>query len=159
MAEVREGGCGCGAVRYRISVDPIFVNCCHCTDCQRETGSAFAINAMVEAAEVEVIKGEPKPVTIPSASGKGQRVWRCPECGVALWSNYSGAGPGVNFMRVATLDEPAGCPPDAHIYVRSKLPWVTLPEGVPAFEGFYDPKAQWPAEGLARVRAAKPDRS
>ena len=150
-----EGGCQCRAVRYRLGSAPIFVNCCHCTDCQTETGTAFVVNAMIEADRVELLAGAPEATTTPSASGRGQRIWRCPDCRVAVWSHFAGAGPAIHFLRVGTLDTPAALPPDAFIFIRSKLPWVVLPEGVPAFDGFYDAKATWPPASLDRVMAAK----
>ena len=124
-----DGQCHCGMVSFEATVDPARVSVCHCTDCQTETGSAFVINALIEADRVELLGGAPEAVLTPSESGKGQTVWRCPACHVALWSNYAGAGPGVHFVRVGTLDDSAACPPDAHIFTRSKLPWVALPEG------------------------------
>ena len=153
MADEREGGCACGAVRYRLTDAPMFIHCCHCTACQTETGSAFALNALIEADRVETLAGAPEPLTIPTESGLGQQVWRCPDCRVALWSNYGGAVDLLRFVRVGTLDEPAALPPDVHIYTRSKLPWVTLPEGAPAFEAYYGSKALWPAASLARRKA------
>src|ERR1044072_928685 len=89
-----EGGCACGAVRYRLSDAPMFVHCCHCTSCQTETGSAFVINALIESNRVETLAGAPEAVMTPSESGKGQQVWRCPECRGALWANYGGGGEG-----------------------------------------------------------------
>jgi hypothetical protein len=148
-----EGGCACGAVRYRLTDAPMFVHCCHCSCCQTETGSAFVLNALIESERVETLKGAPEPTLIPSESGRGQQVWRCPDCLVALWSNYGGAADVLRFVRVGTLDAPAALPPDVHIYTRSKLAWVTLPEGVPAFEAYYDSAALWPASSLER-RAA-----
>ena len=152
MADL-EGGCACGAVRYRLSGAPMFVHCCHCTACQTETGSAFVLNALIESERVEVLEGAPVAVLIPTESGKGQQVWRCPDCLVALWSNYGGAVDVLRFVRIGTLDTPGALPPDVHIYTRSKLAWVRLPEGVPAFEAYYDSAALWPAASLAR-RAA-----
>ena len=107
-----EGGCSCGAVRYRMESAPIFVHGCHCTWCQRETGASFALNAMIEADRVALLSGEPEVVLTPSASGAGQRIARCPSCRIALWSNYAGSGETVRFVRVGTLDEPARLPPD-----------------------------------------------
>ena len=150
-----EGGCTCGAVRYRLNAKPLFVHCCHCSWCQRETGSAFAVNAFIEAAQVELLQGQPVAKTLPSLSGKGQTMWRCPECGVTLWSNYAGAGPNIHFVRVGTLDEPARAPPDIHIYTSTKQPWVVLPAGVPAVPEFYKPADYWPAETIARFQAAR----
>jgi hypothetical protein len=150
-----EGGCTCRAVRYRLKVRPIIVHCCHCTWCQRETGSAFAINAVIEASEVELLQGRPEQTTLPSTSGKGQVFWRCTDCGVTVWSNYPQAGPHFNFVRVGTLDEPARVQPDIHIYTSTKQPWVALPAGVPAVPEFYNPAEVWPAESLARFKAAR----
>ena len=148
-----KGGCACGAVRYRLNDAPMFVHCCHCTRCQTETGSAFVLNALIEADRVETLAGAPEPVLIPTESGKGQQVWRCPDCRVALWSNYGGAKDLLRFVRVGTLDDPAPLSPDVHIYTRSKLPWVVLPEGPAAFEAYYDSGQLWPAASLER-RAA-----
>jgi hypothetical protein len=153
MGETFEGGCTCRRVRYRLASSPLFVNCCHCRWCQRETGSAFAINAMIEADRVELLAGRPEPVMTPSESGKGQKIWRCPACRVALWSNYAGAGDAVNFVRVGTLDEPDRLPPDIHIFTASKQPWVVLPPGVPAVEEYYDRSEHWPRESLERREA------
>ncbi len=147
-----EGGCTCGAVRYRITRRPMFVHCCHCRWCQRETGAAFALNAMIESDRVEVLKGSPEPVNTPSESGKGQKIIRCPSCRIALWSNYAGAGDAIRFLRVGTLDEPDRLPPDIHIYTASKQPWVVLPDDTPAFEEYYDRDKVWPKESLARRR-------
>jgi hypothetical protein len=145
-----EGGCACGAVRYRLAAAPMFVHCCHCTSCQTETGSAFVINALIEAERVEIIKGAAEPVLTPSESGRGQQIWRCPSCRVALWSNYGGARDAIRFVRVGTLDDPAALSPDIHIYTRSKLPWVRLPDDVPAVEAYYDSARLWPPDSLAR---------
>ena len=145
-----EGGCDCGGVRYRMTSMPIFVHCCHCRWCQRESGSAFALNAMIEADRVVLLHGKPELVDTPSNSGKGQKFHRCPSCRIALWSNYAGAGDAINFVRVGTLDEPDRLAPDIHIFTASKQPWVILPTGVPAMEAYYDRKEHWPAESLAR---------
>jgi len=150
-----EGGCACGAVRYRMNRRPIFVHACHCSLCQRQTGAAYAINAMVEMSALELLSGAPKPVPTPSASGKGQTVYRCPECMTAVWSCYAGAGPNIAFVRVGALDNPAAYPPDIHIYTSAKQPAVQLPDGVPAVPEYYVAKDFWPAESLARFQAAR----
>jgi hypothetical protein len=142
------GPCSCGAIRYTLNLPPMFVHCCHCKDCQRQTGSAFVINALIEGSRVEVT-GETVGVGVPTDSGKPHIIHRCPKCQTALWSDYGGRAE-IRFVRVGTLDEPGAFPPDVHIYTRSKLPWVKLPEGVPAFEAYYDSKTLWPAESLAR---------
>ena len=148
-----EGGCTCRGVRYRMTSRPMFVNCCHCRWCQRETGTAFALNAMIEADRVELLSGTPEIIITPSNSGKGQKIARCPTCHIALWSNYGGAGDLVRFVRVVTLDEPDDFPPDIHIFTMSKQPWVILPPDKPAVPEYYDSKAMWPEESLARRRA------
>ena len=131
----------------------MIVHCCHCRWCQRETGSAFALNAMIEADRVDLLAGEPEAVLTPSLSGKGQKITRCPTCQIALWSNYSGAGDAVRFVRVGTLDDPDQLPPDIHIFTMSKQPWVALPSGVSAVEKYYDREDVWREESLARRRA------
>jgi len=129
---------------------PLFVHCCHCRWCQRETGASFALNAMIEADRVVVLQGAPEAINTPSNSGKGQKISRCPTCRVAVWSTYAGAGDAIRFVRVGTLDNPDALPPDIHIFTSSKQPWVVLPEGTPAVPEYYDRKIYWPEESLAR---------
>ena len=145
-----EGGCTCGATRYRLLSRPMFVHCCHCRWCQRETGTAFALNALIEADRVTLVQGEVEALIIPTLSGKGQKISRCPQCRIALWSNYPGAGDIVRFVRVGTLDDPDELPPDIHIYTDSKQPWVVIPEGVPAVPEYYRRSLYWPAESVDR---------
>lgn len=147
------GGCACRSVRYRMEIRPLFVHCCHCRWCQRESGASFALNAMIEADRVSLLAGEPEIVDTPSESGRGQKIARCPKCRIALWSNYSGAGPAVRFVRVGTLDEPDRLPPDIHIFTSSKQPWVVLPPGVPAVAEYYDRDLYWPKDSLTRREA------
>ena len=150
-----EGRCTFGAVRYRMNSRPLFVHCCHCRWCQRESGSAFAVNAMIESDRVELLSGALETIAVPSESGKGQQVVRCAACRIAVWSHYAGAGDAVRFVRVGTLETPEACPPDIHIYTGSKQPWVVLPEGVPAMPEFYRRSTTWPAESLERFAALK----
>jgi hypothetical protein len=152
MAGNLEGGCACGRVRYRLTSAPMFVHCCHCRDCQRQTGSAFALNALIETDRIERLSGETQPIAMPTDSGQPHDIHRCPVCQTALWSDY-GRRPALRFVRVGTLDDPARLKPDVHIYIRSKLPWVELPGDVPAFEEYYDLKSVWPAASLQRRRA------
>lgn len=147
-----EGGCDCRYVRYRMESAPLFVHCCHCRWCQRESGASFALNAMIEADRVSLLSGEPVAVDTPSASGRGQLIFRCPRCMVALWSNYSGAGPLVRFVRVGTLDNPDLLAPDIHIFTASRQPWLDLPAGTAAVSEYYDREKYWPAESLERRR-------
>ena len=147
-----EGGCTCGHVRYRMTGAPLFVHCCHCRWCQRETGSAFALNALIEAARVELLAGAVDLVDTPSCSGRGQAIARCPQCRLALWSHYGGRAQ-LSFVRVGTLDAPDRFPPDIHIFTSTKQPWVTLGDGVPAVPEYYSSAEHWPPESLARRRA------
>jgi hypothetical protein len=150
-----DGGCDCRAVRYRMQTRPLFVHCCHCRWCPRETGSAFALNAMIESDRLALLAGTPVTVHTPSASGAGQQIVRCPQCWVALWSHYAGAGPAVAFVRVGTLDDPDRLPPDIHIFTASKQPWVLLPPGTPAVPEYYEREQHWPAASLARRAALR----
>ncbi len=152
MSVLREGGCACGAVRYRLASDPLFVHCCHCLNCQRQTGSAFVVNLLIEADRVELLAGEPRAVDVPRDDGSPQRIHRCPTCEVAVFSEYG--RPEVLFVRGGTLDEPREITPDVHIFTRSKVGWVVLPESAPAFEVYYDRKTLWPADSLERLDAA-----
>jgi hypothetical protein len=153
-----DGGCTCRAVRYRMATRPLFVHCCHCRWCQRETGTAFALNAMIEAERVQLLQGEVDLVLTPSSSGKGQKIARCPQCRVALWSHYAGAGDAVCFVRVGTLDAPDRLPPDIHIFTMSKQPWVLLPPDTPAVAEYYRRADHWPAESVERAKALKASR-
>ena len=148
-----DGGCDCGSVRYRLTTKPLIVHCCHCRWCQRESGASFALNAMFEADRVAVLKGAPDVIDTPSNSGKGQKISRCPQCRIALWSNYAGGGDQLRFVRIGTLDLPDALPPDIHIFTSTKQPWVILPAGTPAFAEYYRADDVWPAESLARRKA------
>ena len=160
-ASIYNGGCTCRETRYRMTAKPLFVHCCHCRWCQRETGASFALNAMIEAERVQLLQGAVEVIDTPSNSGKGQTISRCPRCRIAVWSNYGGAGDTVRFVRVGTLDEPDRLPPDIHIFTSSKQPWVVLPPDVPAVAEYYRASERWPAESLQRRAAltvAKPPR-
>jgi hypothetical protein len=151
MGIQREGGCACGALRYRLASEPMFIHCCHCLSCQRQTGSAFVINLLIEADRVQVLTGRTRQVDVPRDDGSMQRIFRCPHCQVAVFSEY---GPReVRFVRGGTLDDPTDVTPDVHIFTRSKVGWVTLPQGAPAFEVYYDSEKLWPAESLRRLEA------
>ena len=150
-----EGRCTCGKVRYRMTARPMFVHCCHCTWCQRESGSAFALNAIVEEANVDLVEGTVAETDLPSNSGKGQTRTHCPDCGVTLWSKYHAMPARVRFVRVGTLDDPTAVAPDIHIYTSTKQPWVALPDDVPAVEEFYRLSKTWPADSLERFQAVR----
>ena len=152
----QEGGCDCGTIRYRLDARPLIVHCCHCRWCQRESGSAFALNAMIESEHVTVLAGEPDMVDTPSASGFGQRIARCPQCRVAVWSHYASAGPVTRLVRVGTLDNPDLLPPDIHIFTASRQPWFELPGDAIAVAEYYDRKDYWRADSLRRYEAMRP---
>ncbi|RLL95653.1 hypothetical protein CFD26_103067 [Aspergillus turcosus] len=171
-----EGGCACGLIRYRLETRPLVVHCCHRTSCQRETGTAFALNAVIESTLVTLLppaqptvpgsaqgaakpagpvvqaegQVEPEMILTPSESGKGQNIARCPSCHVAVWSNYSGAGPFCRFVRVGTLDEAWRVGPEVHIYTASKRGFFSLGDSIPQFEGFYPKEEVWRKESLER---------
>jgi len=151
-----EGGCDCKAVRYRMQSTPLFVHCCHCRWCQRESGASFALNALIEADRVTNLGIEPEGVNTPSESGLGQKIARCPKCRIAVWSNYAGSGPLIKFVRVGTLDNPDVLPPDIHIFTRSKQPWVMLPAEVPSVPQYYEREQYWSRESLARRQKILP---
>ena len=151
MSSSLEGGCSCGSVRYRLSDEPLFVHCCHCLNCQRQTGSAFVINVLIETDRVELLAGAPEVVDVPRDDGSMQQIYRCPDCQVAVYSQYT--WPQLRFVRAGTLDDPSSVSPDVHIFTRSKLPWVELPPDVPAFEIYYDRETLWPAASNARIEA------
>ena len=151
-----DGGCDCGQVRYRMESAPLIVHACHCRWCQRETGSAFALNAMIEADRVLLLAGEPELVQTPSSSGKGQVIARCPTCRIAVWSNYAGSGPFTRFVRVGTLDLPDALPPDVHIFTASKHPWVILPATARVFPEYYRREEVWSAEARKRLAVLQP---
>ncbi len=153
MATV-EGGCACGSVRYEAALPAIFVQCCHCTRCQSQSGSAFALNAMIEADHVRLTSGELEAIETPSESGKGQKICRCAICKTAVWGVYNAVGPKFLYVRVGSMDQPELCPPGIHIFTDSKQPWVRLPAETPAVPQFYDRKEYWPPESLERLEKA-----
>ena len=132
----------------------MFVHCCHCRDCQRQTGGAFVINGLIETDRIDVLSGAPEAVRMATESGRAHDIYRCPVCQTALWSDYGGR-PALRFVRMMTLDrdQAHAMVPDVHIFTRSKVPWVRLPEGARVFEDYYDMHTEWPLESLARRRA------
>jgi hypothetical protein len=152
MRKALRGGCSCGEVRYQLLEPPIRIHCCHCTDCQRHTGSAFVINAIIETSAIRIMRGDLEAVPVRRASGPHD-IYRCRKCKVALWSDY-GRRPQIRFVRLGTLDDPSALRPDIHIYTRTKAPWFRLPKGTPAFRDYYDAKTVWPKKSLLRLKTA-----
>lgn len=149
-----QGGCSCGAIRYRLTAPPLVVHCCHCTWCQRESGASFALNVLIESSQLELNSGDPECVATPSNSGNPQNIFRCPTCRVAVWSHYPGFGDKVCFVRAGTLDAGHDIAPDIHIYTTTKQPWLGIPEPSVTADEFYDLKAVWPASSLKRLKVA-----
>ena len=149
-----QGHCSCNQLRYRVEKKPMIVHCCHCSWCQRETGSAFVINAVLETDAIKVLSGKSETIDTPSASGKGQKITRCNVCHVAVWSQYSGAGENIRFLRVGTLENPDECPPDVHIYTSTRLDWVKLPDNASVVPEYYIPSEVWSDEAKLRWREA-----
>ncbi|MCB1582196.1 MAG: GFA family protein [Marinicella sp.] len=156
MSEKLIGGCNCGRIRYRLTQQPLIVHCCHCSWCQRETGAAFAVNALVETSSVINEGDQVVLIDTPSESGKGQKIARCPECQVAVWSHYAGFGENVSFIRVGTLDQPTQTPPDVHIFTESKQPWFQLPADTPSFGKYYSTRQVWSEESMLRLKKLRP---
>jgi len=149
-----QGKCSCGEIQYQLTKPPLFVHCCHCTWCQRETGSAFAINVLIEAAHVQLVKGIPETIKTPSNSGAGQAISRCPSCKTAVWSNYGAAKEAVCFVRAGTLNNPSACPPDIHIFTSTKQSWVQLDDSIPVMSEYYQRSKYWPKDSVARYKYA-----
>ena len=147
-----EGGCGCGAVRYRLTDEPIFVNNCHCRLCQRQTGTGSAVNAFIESGKLEQLSGELSEHELATGSGGTQIIVRCATCGTPVWSHYR-LGRKAAAVRVGTLDDPSAVRPDAAIYVADRPAWAPLPEGVPQFETYYNPAELLAPERFARLKA------
>ncbi|MFN0184348.1 MAG: GFA family protein [Aquabacterium sp.] len=150
-----DGGCACGALRYRLLREPMFVHCCHCSRCQRETGAPFAHHALIEHTQFAVLAGTPDFARVPTDSGSVHRVARCPQCHTTLWNEWGARTAVTRYVRVGTLDQPGRCPPQAHIYLRSAQPWAAQPAGAPGFSTWYDAAKLWPAESLQRYEAAR----
>ncbi len=146
-----EGGCSCGSIRYKLTASPLIVHACHCRDCQRITGSGFVINIWIENEFVERTGATPKSFTRKGGTGKDHEVFFCANCGTYVWSRYHVAPGDALFVRAGTLDKPEAVKPDVHIFTRSKLPWLRLPEGARAFETAYSIEKVWSAESKERL--------
>jgi hypothetical protein len=153
LGKTLEGGCACGAVRYRLNDEPFIVHNCHCRICQRQTGTGSAVNAFIEADRLDHLSGELKEVEFATGSGARQVVSRCAQCGTPVWSFYPRLGRKVAAVRVGTLDDPSATPPNVAIYVADRPDWAPLPEGIPAFDEFYNPAEVYPQASLARLKA------
>ena len=153
--QARAGSRTCGHVRYEVKSTAMVVHCCHCRGCQKNSGSAFALNALFEAENVELVSGTTEDITVPTPSGTGQIITRCSKCKVAVWSNYNMGGlrERIRFVRVGTLEDPDQFGPDVHIYTGSKQPWVIIPGGDTRVEVFYNRADVWSHESMERLHA------
>jgi hypothetical protein len=191
------GGCCCGLTRFQLTEPPILVHCCHCTSCQRQTGSAFALNAVIESTalvtlpaaaptispshsnptplpagllpvfarntgatpEAPPADAKPELICIPSESGVGQTIARCPACHTALWNYYADGGPHIAYVRVGTLDRAWEIDPDVHIFTSSRRAFVAVDDGKPQFEKYYTSRealiGEYARERLARLGPLK----
>ena len=148
------GSCTCGHIQFAMKHHPLVVHCCHCTWCQRETGSAFVLNALIETHQIELRKGAPEPVSTPSNSGKGQIIVRCAHCQVALWSHYRGLGEAIAFVRVGVLEPGHQLEPSVHIFTSTKVPWLDLGDKVPVYEEYYRRSEVWADDSISRYKKA-----
>ena len=153
MAMPHDGGCSCGKVRYRLSADPMRVHACHCRQCQRVTGSAFVLNALIEKDAVELLSGSPISVRF---DGTVHTAYFCQDCGTYVWSHYGGRFRCCWFVRVGTLDNPDAFPPDVHIFTASKQPWLSIPDDASQFSESYELATIWPDRSLRRLSAVTP---
>ena len=145
-----KGACGCGQVKYQLQAKPLFTHVCHCTYCQRESGSAFALNGFVETHHVQLLEGETESVNVPTNSGGGQNIMRCPKCKIGLWSYYSGAGEAICLLRMGTLEERKAVKPDIHIFTSTQQGWLTFDDDIPKVENYYKKEDYWPEESKQR---------
>jgi hypothetical protein len=143
------GRCACGAVTYEVVGTPLFTHACHCRDCQRTTGSAFIVHSILVEDDLK-LEGETRMVSLPTGSGAGSEIHACTTCADYIWVRYLYHQVPVVALRTGTLDDPSAYPPEAHIFVGSKQPWLTLGDGKPQFQEAFARENGWPAASVAR---------
>tara|TARA_Y100001934_G_C12157277_1_gene680227 strand:+ start:280 stop:783 length:504 start_codon:yes stop_codon:yes gene_type:complete len=153
-AVTRVGGCECGDTRYQFVGEPLFIHACHCTLCQRITGSAFQISMLMTKSQFSLSKGQPAVWHLKADSGNVRPVFFCERCGCQLYGDAPGRGPEIMWIQSGTLDDTTWFSPRAHIWTSSMQSWLTLPVDVPAFDTNYDAVKVWPASSLARMQAS-----
>lgn len=151
--DIRPGGCACGSLRYEAQGDPIFTNHCYCRLCQRQTGSVGVINAFYESDRVTVTQGTLTEHTFKGGSGGDHVICRCADCGTAVFSFYPRVGRHGTGIRVGSFDNPDAFTPTAVVFTESKMPWVAMPEGIPAFEQYYVPNELFAPDKRERMQA------
>ena len=127
------GGCQCGATRYEVAVPPKQVLACHCTDCQKQSGSAFGLVMVVDEQAFELTEGEVRKFVSMSAAGREKTGAFCPECGSRIYHVIAWR-PGMLSVRAGTLDDTSWLEPEVHLWTASKQPWVHIPEGAKVYE-------------------------
>jgi hypothetical protein len=125
------GGCLCGQVRYSADAEPAFTGVCHCTSCQKQSGTAFNVVVAVPQAAL-AIQGSPKSYAATGDSGKPNVSKFCPNCGSTILSEPA-ALPGMSIVRAGTLDDTSWLKPTMEIYCDSAQPWVQLGGGMQRF--------------------------
>ncbi len=136
------GSCLCGDVAYRLGEDPLTLYVCHCQDCQRQTGTSFALSMIVRQEALRLERGRPREYSVEMPDGRLKRSNFCDRCSTRLWGPSSIAGLAV--LDPGTLDDTSWLRPVGHIWTRSAQPWVAIPEGPLRFEK--QPRAEdWPA--------------
>ncbi len=145
------GGCQCGAVRYEITKPPLSVYACHCTECQRQSGSAFALSMPVARDSLSVVKGTPKAWRRTHESGRVIQCLFCADCGTRLYHNPE-ANPAVTIVKPGTLDDAKTLHAVGHIWTKSAQPWVQIPADSVTYEGQQPDMSRlseaWKARGL-----------
>lgn len=131
------GGCQCGGLRYEVRAEPLSVYVCHCTECQRQSGSAFAMSAVVPRPALVYLSGRPKRCSRKADSGNTIDGDFCPDCGVRL-AHYPSANDKVAILKPGTLDDTRWLVPVGHIWTRSAQAWVTIPDDTVRFAGHPD---------------------
>ena len=142
------GRCICGQVKYKITEKPLFTQACHCTDCKIITGSSYVINTSV-LDNTLIIEGEVASTELKAGSGATSKAYFCTKCGTYIYTDYASAV-GRLTVRTKTLNNSENFPPQVHIFIKDKDPWLKLTEDAICFEKMYDPKKTWPEESLKR---------
>ena len=145
------GGCSCDQIRYELLAEPMFTHCCYCHLCQQITGSAFITNTLIEGANFKLTSGKLAPFKGASGSGRGHCIKRCPDCGDPIVS-YFGDTEYLAVCKAGSLDDPNLAPPEAHVFVDSKVDWLQIPDSTPSFKKFYNFKETWPAAAYLRLQ-------
>ena len=128
------GGCQCGAVRYELWDAPETVYFCHCTECRKQSASAFGISVIMRASAFKLTAGQPRVWQRDTDSGNRLDCWFCPDCGTRVW-HVSSASPAFRSVKGGSLDAAPDMSGAAHIFTDSKLPGVVIPEGALSFPG------------------------